>query len=352
MENYDIKLFDFSSASKEEWTPFHKYRRKRMSEISPDDPIETDAVAEERIKLNLGEVEIKSYVVVMKEDPSDIIAWLQMSSFKESSPSYSGNEHVLRVGSMAVLKDYRRKGIGLALLELVHAFSVENEKRVIIGSTMEEEGRALNRILGGIEALELRDNRLNMDEVDWKMIETWEQEGAKRSTDTSLEFYTSIPEEILEDYCKKYTEVNSQAPLDDLDVGDTIFTPEIWRKYEEAAARVSATWLTAILREKNGDISGISDVLYVPSKAPLLIQQLTGVDQNYRGQGKGKWVKAAMLLKVREEFPDIKSITTGNATSNAPMLSINERMGFKLHREIFNLQIETEKLGKYLEDKQ
>ncbi|MHA1480977.1 MAG: GNAT family N-acetyltransferase, partial [Candidatus Thorarchaeota archaeon] len=84
---------------------------------------------------------------------------------------------------------------------------------------------------------------------------------------------------------------------------------------------------------------------------PMLIQQLTGVDQNYRGQGKGKWVKAAMLLKVREKFPDIETISTANASSNAPMLAINERLGFKLNKEIFNVQIDTEKLGEYLAKK-
>ena len=83
----------------------------------------------------------------------------------------------------------------------------------------------------------------------------------------------------------------------------------------------------------------------------MLTQALTGVDQRYRGHGKGKWVKAAMLLKIRERFPDVKIIVTGNATSNAPMIHINERMGFKLHHEVYNMQVETEKLGKYLKSK-
>jgi RimJ/RimL family protein N-acetyltransferase len=84
----------------------------------------------------------------------------------------------------------------------------------------------------------------------------------------------------------------------------------------------------------------------------MLTQGLTGVVQNYRGQGKGKWVKAAMLLKIRDEFPDIKVISTGNATSNAPMIAINERLGFNLHHETYNMQIDTDKLGKYLKERQ
>ena len=62
----------------------------------------------------------------------------------------------------------------------------------------------------------------------------------------------------------------------------------------------------AMVTEKNGDISGLTDVVYTPSKAPLMDQWLTGVAENYRGRGIGKWVKSTMLLKIREEFPDIK----------------------------------------------
>ncbi len=255
------------------------------------------------------------------------------------------------MAQLVVLKEFRRNGIGGALLKIAHELAVEKGKRIVLGRTSEEGGRELNRLVGGTEALEIRMNRLNMDEVDWEMVEQWEREGAERSPEASLEFVTSIPEEILEAYCKKYTEVMNQAPLDDLDIGDQIITPKIWRNYEDTSAKVGNTWLTAMVREKNGDISSLSDVMYTPSKSPLLAQLLTGVDPKYRGQGKGKWVKAALLLKVREEFPDITTISTGNATSNAPMLSINERLGFKLHRETHNFQVDTEKLGEYLAKK-
>ncbi len=352
MKHYDIKIIDQMSASKEKWASIHNFRRNIMSEISPGDPVQDDASYEEWVKLDFDQAEIQSCAVTLKEDPSEIIAWLRMGVLKKTSPSYDGNKHILRLRGPSVLRKHRRKGIGLAIAKLIHGFAVEKEKRIIIGGTVDEGGRAFNRLIGGVEALEMRDSRLNMDDVDWNMVEKWEQEGAERSPDTALEFCTSIPEGLLENYCKKYTEVMNQMPLDELDVGDQIFTPELWRKLEETSTKTGETWLTAMLREKNGDISGLSDVIYHPSKAPLLSQQLTGVDQNYRGQGKGKWVKAAMLLKVRKEFPDIKSVFTGNATSNAPMLSINERMGFKLYREMFSLQVETEKLGKYLESKQ
>ncbi|MBA7549189.1 hypothetical protein ES705_41665 [subsurface metagenome] len=55
-----------------------------------------------------------------------------------------------------------------------------------------------------------------------------------------------------------------------------------------------------------------------------------------------------MLLKMREEFPQVNVVTTGNATTNAPMLSINDRLGFEVHKEGISAQMSLEKLGEYL----
>ena len=39
-----------------------------------------------------------------------------------------------------------------------------------------------------------------------------------------------------------------------------------------------------------------------------------------------------MLLYMRDTFPDVEHIATTNAASNAAMLSINERLGFKVYK--------------------
>lgn len=39
-----------------------------------------------------------------------------------------------------------------------------------------------------------------------------------------------------------------------------------------------------------------------------------------------------MLTVIREEFPQAHYIETGNANVNAPMLSINQRLGFRRYQ--------------------
>ena len=40
-------------------------------------------------------------------------------------------------------------------------------------------------------------------------------------------------------------------------------------------------------------------------------------------------MKAEMLTYVKEKFPEVKTIATDFAATNAPMIAINEKLGFK-----------------------
>jgi GNAT superfamily N-acetyltransferase len=73
----------------------------------------------------------------------------------------------------------------------------------------------------------------------------------------------------------------------------------------------------------------MTEITYTPQQPHLIEQELTGVRQAYRGRGLGKWLKAEMLFFIRSEYPDARFVDTGNADHNAPMLSINQRMGFE-----------------------
>jgi GNAT superfamily N-acetyltransferase len=83
----------------------------------------------------------------------------------------------------------------------------------------------------------------------------------------------------------------------------------------------------------------------VPAWKPGIINQgFTGVRSDARGRGLGKWLKAAMLLHVHELYPRVEVVSTDNAGSNAPMLGINKKMGFKEYRAGAEYQITRDKL--------
>ena len=49
----------------------------------------------------------------------------------------------------------------------------------------------------------------------------------------------------------------------------------------------------------------------------------------YRNRGLARWLKAAMIEKIRRDRAEVTRVRTDNAHSNAAMLRINEEMGFR-----------------------
>jgi len=344
----ELRPFDPFKATEADWKIFHEYRYKRYPEFAPGDPITANDAVENSLRFMRDEEYIETHSVHLVDAPDEWIGLVRVSTLKETSPSYEENKHQCFVYNVALLSSYRGKGLAKKLLAPVLDFAKRYEKRLIIADVSEADGKRFIKKLKAEEAQSGVENRLDLTNLDWNLVEEWAKDGPVRSPESQLEYFQDCPDDILEEYCKLYTEVMNQAPRDDLDVGDFITTPEFRRQYEKIQKELDTTWLTAVTREPNGDISGLTEVFYRPSKDPLIYQELTGVPEKYRGTGKGKWLKAIMLQEVRKRWPTVTSVVTGNATTNAPMLSINERLGFKVHRESIAVQMKTTDLEKYL----
>ena len=109
-------------------------------------------------------------------------------------------------------------------------------------------------------------------------------------------------------------------------------TPEYRRIREKQIKQRNGIWTTLVSKEENKAVSGLTEVIFYLDTPSIIHQDLTSVKEEFRGRSLGKWLKAEMLLWIKENYPDVKTITTENATINAPMLSINNRLGFKEYK--------------------
>jgi GNAT superfamily N-acetyltransferase len=352
----DIEFFYFDpkAASTEEWTRFHTFRRKRYAEwADPDEPVTDNETIEKFQKEWKNMLEIRHYLVVEAGKPETVIGALIMGYFPPEHPSYKGNEQVCFVSLFSLLNTYRRKGIGRQMLQKVHSFAKEHDKSVIISYAHvgEADGSAFIKAIGAGEMQTSVENRLDLDKVNWDLVEQWAREGSEKTPDCAIEFYSTLPENILEPFCELHTELSNQAPRSTLQEGKSVTTSDFMRKIEKIHAEANAKLLTAVLHDEKKNLIGLNEVTYYPSKVPLIFQDLVGVQENYRGSGFGKWLMAETLLKIREDFPGIKQVVNENAALNAPMVAINERLGARKHREIVHPKATTEELGRYLESK-
>lgn len=81
------------------------------------------------------------------------------------------------------------------------------------------------------------------------------------------------------------------------------------------------------LAKKGGEYVGESFVFRLPAEPGHLSQGLTGVRREYRGRGIAMALKLKVIAYARDHGYTL--IKTWNASTNAPMLAINEKLGFR-----------------------
>jgi GNAT superfamily N-acetyltransferase len=342
-----IEEFVPKEATQEDWEKYHIFRKRRQEIVNPEDPEVEDEPVEQMMKTESKDDKQYRYLVYEEGVKDKIIGQLICTVFLSTSPSYKGNEQIIQV-SIAILPEYQKKRVGTALLTKAVDLSKEIGKTKMLLDSSEVSGKAFLKAIGAKIALEGSENRLALEEVDWVMINQWIKEGEERSPTAVVKIFKDIPEGIEDHLFEVYTETLNQQPLGDLDIGAMVITPEVYKEQKERLGSIGGEFVISIVHEEDGKISGISDIVCIPARETIISQNLTGVQSEYRGQGKGKWLKAKMLIYIKENYPKVKFIATGNATTNAPMLSINHRMGFKLYKESLMGQIEIQKIEEYL----
>ena len=345
MNSYLIEPFDPPKVEDEIlWDNFYKFYCNFMKEIYPDDPLTPKARLKKSLKDPHPHYHIYHWLVYSSEQA--IIGWADSYISKESHPAYETNQHIAEC-DIILLKDYQRKGIGTTVLTYLISKAKKHKRTLLQGGSNQESGHSFCRKYGGTVAIHGSENRLQISDVDWKMVRDWIKEGPKRAEGVTLEQFVDVPEEDIEEYCIIYTETMNQQPFGELE-GRVKINPETRRISEERMRKRDGIWTTLISREKDRTISGLTEVFYFPDKPTILNQNLTGVKEEYRRRGLGKWLKASMLQWIKEEYPKVQTIITGNATTNEPMLAINKRLGFKEYKSGTAYKFQVDELSQKL----
>lgn len=175
-----------------------------------------------------------------------------------------------------------------------------------------------------------RKSELRLADVDWPMIEDWEQAGRARERGYRLEMVDGAFPERLRADAATFHHIMQTAPRDDLDVGDVLRDADDIAEFDQALLEAGRMRWTALVRDSTGACVGGTEVTFEPGEPTVVVQQNTGIDPAHRGLGLAKWAKAAMLERIRHERPEAERIRSDNAFSNGPMLAINDALGFKV----------------------
>jgi len=333
--DFRIIKFDPFTADDALWTAFFDHSDVINREMEPEDPL---LPREKRRALIKSAFEIpyvnKFICLLFLDGGKEAAGCASVSVESEASPSYKDNKHIANL-SLSVLPACRRRGLGSALLSHVtgELGVKEPQARELFSPVTLDCGRSFCARLGATVSLEVGSNRLYLKDVDWAMVERWAAEGARRNPSTVIVKTLEIPGADMDNFCEVYTETVNQAPQGDVSLKLTV-TPEQVRLNERKYREDGVEQVTIYSKEGDGSISGLTEIIYLKENGHKVNQMLTGVGARYRGRGLGKLLKALMLLEIRGRYPGVKYVATGNADSNAPMLGINTKLGFKKHQSV------------------
>jgi len=346
--DFEIRPFDPNTADRADWARYHALRKERHQETEPQDPVPSDHSVEVRMKHPDSISDYFRFAGVSLDSPHPFVGFLEVDMFKKGTPSWDLNPKDVFF-YIQVLRDRRREGIGSHLLAEVARVAGERDRSMLTTFAEEDSGLAFLSAVPLKITQDRRENRLYMERVDWAMVKDWNREGPERSPTSTLRLFTGrMDDSIVEEFARAFTEVFNQQPFGATEFHGIVFTPQSIREHEKRTEDSGGAQWTYLTQEPDGRISGLTEMSYHPDEPTIMRQGMTGVRESFRGRGLGKWLKASMLLKLRDERPGVQVLTTGNASSNAAMLSINERLGFRTHRTSVLAQAPLETVVAYL----
>ena len=243
----------------------------------------------------------------------------------------AGDERVMEC-DVLVRRDHRRQRIGWQVLHTITATTLEARRSILTWSTFDAVpgGEAFSRAVGAVPARVNRTSELRIDEVDWDLVAAWIDESQGRRDGYVLDVVDGAFPPSKRADAARFHHIMQTMPREGLDIGDVLITEADVAEQDRAHDDAHRERWTILVRDPNGVCVGGTEMHLEPWEPATAQQQNTGIDPAHRGLGLAKWAKAAMLQRLRLERPDVRRVRTGNAFSNAPMLAINDRLGFEV----------------------
>lgn len=167
---------------------------------------------------------------------------------------------------------------------------------------------------------------LNKADVNWKIISEWITDGQNKNL--RLEYFTTIPDKLLEKYAKVLEEIENAMPTEIEEPYYEVTTIDL-RNEEQEFENSNRKVLSSVALDEDENIIGINRVFIKNFDLRTIRQWQIGIVEEYQRKGIAKWIKADMYKKLFEEYPQLESIGSDTHPSNKAMIKIMEQIGFK-----------------------
>lgn len=247
------------------------------------------------------------------------------------------NTHIART-DVRVLPEHRRRGVGRVLVEAAERMA-RASGRTELGGMDETPTRAsyvdtagpFARRLGFSVALRMVRRELELPLHPDHAAALRQHPKASPAGYSLLTFADRWPDADMADRCELGRRMSTDVPVGEQELDEEVWDEARVRAIEAGmAAQDRAKVTTAARHDATGHLVGFTEVV-VPLGAPESSwQHDTLVMREHRGYGLGLAMKVANLWAVMARHPGVRTISTWNAAENAPMIAVNEEMGFAI----------------------
>jgi GNAT superfamily N-acetyltransferase len=146
-----------------------------------------------------------------------------------------------------------------------------------------------------------------------------------------LTFEAPWPEQYVEGQCTLFQCMSTDEPHGDEDHEEEVWDADRVRENEALRVAREARGLVAVAEHRpSGRLVACTELLIGADTPEQAWQMLTVVHPEHRGHRLGLAIKLANLGEVARRARDVRLVVTGNAAVNAPMIAVNDMMGFEV----------------------
>jgi GNAT superfamily N-acetyltransferase len=251
-------------------------------------------------------------------------------------------------GEILVAPEYRRRGIGRALLAHLRAEATrQGRTRLVVSAEQPLDPAAPDpagrfaAASGAVPALVMTRRRLDVDSMDPAVLAQLDAQARAKSRDYPLvQWVGSTPQRWLDDMAYLMGRMSTDAPLDDLRWDAETYDAARMRACDARQVARGLHPFTTAAMHNTGRLVAFTQIVGYATARWFAAQEDTIVAPEHRGHRLGMLIKVANLDLARAQRPELRVIDTCNADSNPYMVRINEAMGFRPHHRMVEWQLE------------
>jgi GNAT superfamily N-acetyltransferase len=241
---------------------------------------------------------------------------------------------------LAVHPQHRRHGVGTAIVERMAEVARADGRRtlnIVVDVPVAAAGDHPSVFFGPRVGFEptlpgnSRRLRLPMDSQRLEELHAVVAAGRDAAAYRVLTFETPWPTEFVQDQCALLEVMSTDEPAGDGEREAEEWDEERIREGDELlAARRVAKVAGVAQHVESGRLVAMTEILIADDVPRQAWQMITVVHPDHRGHRLGLAVKLANLELLAQRAPKVELVVTGNASVNAPMIAVNDMMGFEI----------------------